>query len=130
VLAIDLINNLVHWSFLDERLSMSGVDASPLLLLIMCLASPVVGLAFWYFIVRYRSSIAKWLLTAVIGIGAVTSAFKLAQASRATINSFVLAAAFAELLKLAAVGRLHTTGGSTWFRRQEAVPAEDQRQIG
>ena len=123
-LAIDLVNNLVHWSALGERVSTSGAVASPLLLLMMSLASPLVGLGFWYFVVRRRSSVAKWLLTAVVVIGAAALAVKLAQTDGADVNALLLVACLAELLKLVAVSRLHTRGGSAWFGGQEGIPAK------
>lgn len=114
-LAVDLVNNLLSWNVLASRLAAEGIDPHPLALLAMCLASPLAGLLFWYFIARRRSNIARWVMAAFVAAGAAGFAYKTAQASRPMDRMLVIGIAGA-LLKVIAVSRLFTADAGRWFR--------------
>jgi uncharacterized membrane protein YfcA len=116
-LTMDLVNNLTSWPRLSKGLDARGVSPHPAAILIMCLASPLVGIIFWYFTARRGNVVAKWLLTIFVGasvVGFVGTAFRGVEHESVTLFGV---AAVAELLKVVAASRLFTADAKSWFAR-------------
>ena len=114
-LTIDLLNNLATWSHFSGSLMERGASPSPALILLLCLASPLVGLAFWYFVAQRRSIIAKWLLTVFVGVSVIGFAATALKGVPQEGFVFFALAAVAALLKVAATSRLFTAEAKAWF---------------
>ena len=123
-LAIDLVNNLLAWSTLSERVAGEGAAASPTLLLGLAIAPPLVGLVFWYFIARRRSRVAKWLLAAFVALGVAGFALVLARSGDVGADPMVILAGVSELMKVVAVACLFTREASDWLAGGREVEAE------
>lgn len=119
-LSIDLINNLLSWNLMAARIAAEGMAPNPLALLAMSLASPLVGLLFWYFVARRRSNIARWVMTAVVAVGAAAFAYKAAKIG-ATMDRLLVLGLVSELLKAVAVFRLFTGDANRWYRTAPAT---------
>lgn len=119
-LSIDLINNLLSWNLMAARLVAEGMAPNPLALLAMSLASPVVGLLFWYVVARRRSNIARWAMAAIVAAGAAAFAYKAAKTGTAMDRMLVLGLV-SELLKVGAVSRLFTGDANRWYRTKPAT---------
>jgi hypothetical protein len=116
-IAIDLVNNLASWSTLSAHIVAKGGTPNPAIMLLLALASPALGVAFWYLIARRGSNAARWIVTVLVVLGTIGFALTSARALTGTSLPMFVIAAFAELLKLAAVGLLFTTGAARWFVR-------------
>lgn len=114
-LAIDLVNNFASWSRFSRALIERGASPSPALIFFLCIASPLVGLAFWYFIARRRSVIAKWLLTLFVGASVVGFASTALRGVEQEALVLFAIAAVAQLLKVLAVSRLFTAEARAWL---------------
>lgn len=117
--AIDLVNNLLSSDRIAARLVAAGHDASPLLVLAICLASPLVGLLFWYLVARRRSRTARLILSILVAAGAAGFAVKALQPAPLADRLFVMGL-LGELLKLIAVSRLFTADARRWFETTAA----------
>ena len=114
-LAIDLVNNLLSWTAIAEALPGAGVPPHPLLALALAFVPSLFGLMFWYFIVRRRSRVAKWLLTLFVALGTLGFAAILAREGDLAGHPMLILAGLSELLKSYSASRLFTAEARAWL---------------
>ena len=123
-LAIDLVNNLMNWSMISERLTDSWIPPSSVMVLGVALLPVIVGLIFWYFITRRRSRVAKWLMTLFVAIGVMGFVMTLMQAGDEALSPLVILAGISEAMKVFAVSRLFTREAKEWLGQRPAGAVE------
>lgn len=121
-LAIDLINNLAVWRAAVAAPASAGPAQSPGLILIAGVLPPAIGLLLWYLVARRASNVARWVTSILVMLGTIGFAVALARGGGEAQRAPFLVAAFAELLKLAAVGFLFMPAAASWFAGERAAP--------
>ena len=114
-LAIDLVNNLLSWTSIAEALPDAGAPPHPLLALVLAFVPTLVGLLFWYFIMRRRNRVAKWLLAVFVAIGTIGFVVLLVRTRHMGVDLMVILGCLSEVMKLFAVGCLFTREASAWL---------------
>lgn len=74
----------------------------------------------WYFVVRRRSLIAKWITSALVAIGIVGLISTLFRTASDDARAVLTLAVIAGLMKAFAVTRLFTAEAVHWFARRPA----------
>lgn len=116
-LAIDLVNNLASWYRRDIAAPAAGPAPSPASGLAIGLLSPLLGLILWYFVARRGSTVARWLTTILVALGAAGFVALAVKGVPAESRTMFVVGAVAELLKVAAVVCLFAASASAWFAR-------------
>jgi hypothetical protein len=114
-LAIDLIANIASRNMLADGLARRGIAATPGLLLVSCLLSPIIGLILWYFVARRRSGTARGLIALLVAIGVVATVWAIARGLSTGGRALLWIGALTELLKVIAIAQLFRADASLWF---------------
>ena len=77
-------------------------------------ASMAVSLLLWFFIARRASTIAKWILVIITGLGAIMMVPAIGMLAEAGVVSLVLALVITAL-QLAAISFLFRSDAAAWF---------------
>ncbi|WP_404710335.1 hypothetical protein [Sphingomonas sp. MMS24-J13] len=117
-LAIDLLNNLAAWHGFAAGLAARGLTPNPIVVFLLCIASPALGLVLWYFVTRRASVVARWIVTILVLLGTLGFIATALRNPGAFGQTTFLVAALAELLKLAAIACLFQPAAAGWFARR------------
>ncbi len=119
-LAIDLVNNLWRLREPPTMLASKGLQPSPAVILGVSVLSPLIGVILWYFVARKRSNVARWIMTVLVVLAVIGFAARGFRDVDVITRPVFWIAAFAELLKVAAVSCLFRASAAGWFTRARA----------
>ena len=114
-IALGVVNNVLNWQNAQEQVRAAGAGVLPSWYLPVTLVVGIaISLLLWYFTAKRASTVAKWILTVIVALGVLGSAFAFVSGT-APKGLAGIVAIVVMVLQVVAVYLLFRSDAKRWF---------------